>query len=51
MKKIIALLFLVTAVSCNQSNTGKTTFSEEALKETLLTTADSQVAFKDILKL
>jgi hypothetical protein len=39
---------LVTAVSCNQSNTGKTTFSEEALKETLIATADSQVAFKDI---
>jgi thiol-disulfide isomerase/thioredoxin len=49
MKKIIALLVGFLA-SCSNSKTEKTTFSKEALSETLLATDGSQVAFQDILK-
>jgi hypothetical protein len=38
------------ALSCSNSKTEKTTFSKEALSETLLATDGSQVAFQDILK-
>jgi thiol-disulfide isomerase/thioredoxin len=48
MKKIVALLVAFATFSC--SNAQKTAFSEVALAETLLSTSDSQVAFKDILK-
>jgi hypothetical protein len=46
MKKIIALL-VGLALSCSNSKQ-KTTFSKEALSETLLATDGSQVAFQDI---
>ena len=49
MKKIFALLIAFVAISCTNAQQ-KTTFSKEALSETLLSTNDSQVAFKDILK-
>jgi thiol-disulfide isomerase/thioredoxin len=48
MNKILALLITLVFVSC--TNAQKTTFSKEALKETLLATDGSQVAFKNILK-
>lgn len=48
MKKIFALLVTFAIISC--SNAQKTSFSKEALKETLLTTDGSQVPFQDILK-
>jgi len=48
MKKILLLLITFAIASC--TNAQKTTFSKEALKETLLATDGSQVAFKDILK-
>jgi len=48
MKKILVFLFAVTSFSCSQAQ--KTTFSKEALSETLLATDGKQVAFKDILK-
>src|SRR3970282_2353560 len=48
MKKILLLLVTFAIASC--TNAQKTTFSKEALKETLLATDGSQVAFKDILK-
>jgi hypothetical protein len=47
-KKIIALL--VGFYFPVQTKTEKTTFSKEALSETLLATDGSQVAFQDILK-
>jgi thiol-disulfide isomerase/thioredoxin len=50
MKKIIALVAIVSLFSCNKEKEVKTSFSEVALKETLLTTSDSQIAFRDILK-
>ena len=48
MKKIIVLLIAFATFSC--SNAQKTSFSKEALSETLLATDGSQVAFQDILK-
>ena len=48
MKKIFALLITFAIASC--TNAQKTSFSEEALKQTLLTTNGSQVAFQEILK-
>jgi thiol-disulfide isomerase/thioredoxin len=48
MNKILALLITLAFVSC--TNAQKTTFSKEALKETLLATDGSQIAFKNILK-
>ncbi|MFQ3173337.1 MAG: thiol-disulfide isomerase/thioredoxin [Flavobacterium sp.] len=48
MKKIFALFIAFAAFSC--SNVEKTTFSKEALSETLLTTDGSQLAFQDALK-
>ena len=48
MNKILALLITLVFVSC--TNAQKTTFSKEALKETLLATDGSQIAFKNILK-
>lgn len=48
MKKIIILLIAFATFSC--SNAQKTSFSKEALSETLLVTDGSQVAFQDILK-
>lgn len=48
MNKILALLITLAFVSC--TNAQKTTFSKEALNETLLATDGSQVAFKNILK-
>lgn len=48
MKKIIVLLIAFATFSC--SNAQKTSFSKEALSETLLATDASQVAFQDILK-
>ncbi|WP_016989444.1 TlpA family protein disulfide reductase [Flavobacterium sp. ACAM 123] len=50
MKKIVALLVGFLTFSCSNSNTEKTTFSKEALSETLLAPDGSQVAFQDILK-
>jgi thiol-disulfide isomerase/thioredoxin len=49
MKKIFALFIAFVAISCTNAQQ-KTSFSKEALSETLLATNDSQVAFKDILK-
>jgi thiol-disulfide isomerase/thioredoxin len=48
MKKIFALFIAFVTFSC--TNAQKTTFSEEALSETLLATDGSQRAFQDILK-
>lgn len=48
MKKIIVLLIAFATFSC--SNAQKTSFSKEALSETLLATDGSQVPFQDILK-
>jgi thiol-disulfide isomerase/thioredoxin len=49
MKKIFALFIAFVAISCTNAQQKKA-FSKEALSETLLSTNDSQVAFKDILK-
>ncbi len=49
MKKIFALFIAFIAISCTNAQQ-KTTFSKEALSETLLSTNGSQVAFKNILK-
>lgn len=49
MKKIFVLFIAFVAISCTNAQQ-KTTFSKEALSETLLSTDGSQVAFKDILK-
>ena len=49
MKKLIALGIAFATFSCT-SNAQKTSFSETALAETLLTTDGSQVAFKDIIQ-
>lgn len=48
MKKILVLLVVIVSISC--SNAQKKEFSKEALRETLLATDGSQVAFEDILK-
>lgn len=48
MKKIFALFIAFATFSC--TNAQKTSFSKEALSETLLTTDGSQLAFQDILK-
>ena len=49
IKKLIPILLVLITVSCSKSNAQKTAFSKEALKETLLTTNDKQVAFGKIL--
>lgn len=48
MKKILILILAVISFSCSHAQ--KTTFSKNALKETLLATDGNQVSFKDILK-
>ncbi|PRZ21661.1 TlpA family protein disulfide reductase [Flavobacterium granuli] len=50
MKKLIALLVVLTTFSCSNTNAQKTAFSKEALSEKLLALDNGQVAFKDILK-
>jgi thiol-disulfide isomerase/thioredoxin len=49
MKKLVALVIAFATFSCT-SNAQKTSFSETALSETLMTTNGGQIAFKDILK-
>jgi thiol-disulfide isomerase/thioredoxin len=49
MKKIFALIIAFLAISCTNAQQ-KTAFSKVALSEKLLSTNDSQVAFKNILK-
>lgn len=49
MKKLFALMIAFATFSCT-SNAQKTSFSETALSETLLTTDGSQLAFKDVIK-
>jgi thiol-disulfide isomerase/thioredoxin len=49
MKKLFALVIAFATFSCT-SNAQKTSFSETALSETLMTTNGGQIAFKDILK-
>ena len=49
MKKIFALVIAFATFSCT-SNAQKTSFSETALSETLMTTNGGQIAFKDLLK-
>jgi thiol-disulfide isomerase/thioredoxin len=48
MKKILVLLIAVISFSCSQAQ--KTSFSKEALTETLLANDGKQVAFDDVLK-
>lgn len=48
-EKLIAFLLLLVTISCAKSNAQKTTFSKEALSETLLNLNDEQVAFETIL--
>jgi thiol-disulfide isomerase/thioredoxin len=48
MNKIIALFIAFASFSCTQAQ--KTAFSPGALNEKLVTTNDSQIAFKDVLK-
>jgi thiol-disulfide isomerase/thioredoxin len=48
MKKIIVLIVAIISFSC--TNAQKTSFSKEALAETLLATDGGQVAFQDIIK-
>lgn len=48
MKKIFALFIAFATFSC--TNAQKTSFSKEALSETLLTSDESQLGFQDILK-
>ena len=48
MKKIAVLFISFLVFSC--TNAQKSTFSKEALSETLLTTDGNQVAFQDIIK-
>jgi len=50
MKKTIALLFALVAVSCSKSKDQKTEFSEKALAETLLSAEGTQVSFQNILE-
>jgi thiol-disulfide isomerase/thioredoxin len=49
MKKIFALIIAFLAISCTNAQQ-KAAFSKVALSEKLLSTKDSQVAFKNILK-
>lgn len=49
MKKLFALMIAFATFSCT-SNAQKTSFSETALSETLLTTDGSQLAFKEVIK-
>lgn len=49
MKKLFALVIAFATFSCT-SNAQKTSFSETALSETLMTTNGGQIAFKEILK-
>ena len=49
MKKLVALVIAFATFSCT-SNAQKTSFSETALSETLMTTNGGQIAFKEILK-
>ena len=49
MKKLFALVIAFATFSCT-SNAQKTSFSETALSETLMTTNGGQIAFKDLLK-
>jgi thiol-disulfide isomerase/thioredoxin len=49
MKKLVALVIAFATFTCT-SNAQKTSFSETALSETLMTTNGGQIAFKDILK-
>ncbi|MEY4433483.1 MAG: hypothetical protein RLZZ44_1617 [Bacteroidota bacterium] len=49
MKKLFALMIAFATFSCT-SNAQKTSFSETALSETLLTTDGSQLAFKNVIK-
>ncbi len=48
MKNILVLLIAFVSFSCSHAQ--KTSFSEEALSQTLLSTDGNQVAFQDILK-
>jgi thiol-disulfide isomerase/thioredoxin len=48
MKKILVVLIAVISFSCSQAQ--KTSFSKEALSETVLATDGKQVPFNDILK-
>lgn len=48
MKKLFALFIAFAAFSCEDDQ--KTSFSQEALSETLLTTDGSQLAFQDVLQ-
>ncbi len=48
MKKILVLLIAIISFSCSQAQ--KTSFSKEALSETLLSDDGKQVPFKNILK-
>ncbi|AWG22368.1 alkyl hydroperoxide reductase [Flavobacterium faecale] len=51
MKKLTALVALVFIfISCSNKTKEKTSFSTEALKETLLTREGNQVSFESILK-
>ena len=49
MKKTIALLFALVALSCSKNKNEKTEFSPAALSETLLAPDGSQVAFQNII--
>lgn len=49
LKKLVALILVLVSISCSKSNTQKTAFSKEAMKETLLTTTDDQLEFQEIL--
>ena len=49
IKKTIALLIVFIAISCSKSNAQKTTFSKEALSETVLNTDGNAITFKKIL--
>lgn len=48
MKKILVLLLAVISFSCSQAQ--KSSFSKEALSETLLSFDGNQIPFEDILK-
>ena len=48
MKNILVLLVAIVSLSCSHAQ--KTSFSKEALSQTLLATDGKQVAFQDILK-
>ncbi|MGA9637846.1 TlpA family protein disulfide reductase [Flavobacterium sp.] len=50
MKKIIVFLFLIGLISCSTTNKEKTSFTKEALIETLLNSEGNQVTFESILK-